>query len=298
MPLIHAAAQLGGTPLPGRDASGDTGWTMSHDNVEVVRRLIDAWNGNEQERVVPLERVVPFLDPGVIFDATRRIINPKIYAGQRGFGPCWPNGTRCGEFRMEPDEFVDAGDRVAAIGRWVGKGSGSGVEVTQPMADVFTLHGGRVVRCEIGYSDRAEPSKPPGCAGRPKRRTASLRRAAGRTRRPAAGRSASHGDPDRRSTRSPGGCAQRCVFADAAEEWLAHGARARLEALHDQRLPLRSPRICCRHLDRSRSNESRPERSRRWSQWPAEHRAPRQASKLVALLHAIFERAERTHGAS
>ena len=57
---------------------------------------------------------------------------------------------------MEPDEFVDAGDRVVAIGRWVGKGSGSGVEVNQPMADVFTLHGGRVVRCEIGYSDRAE----------------------------------------------------------------------------------------------------------------------------------------------
>jgi hypothetical protein len=31
---------------------------------------------------------------------------------------------------------------------------GSGVEVSQPIADVFTLHGGRVVRCEIGYSDR------------------------------------------------------------------------------------------------------------------------------------------------
>jgi ketosteroid isomerase-like protein len=61
-----------------------------------------------------------------------------------------------GEFRMEPDEFVDAGDRVVAIGRWVAKGRGSGVEVNQPIADVFTLHGGRVVRCEIGYSNRAE----------------------------------------------------------------------------------------------------------------------------------------------
>jgi hypothetical protein len=49
-----------------------------------------------------------------------------------------------------------AGNRVVAIGRWVGKGSGSGVEVIQPIADVFTLNGGRVVRCEIGYSDRAE----------------------------------------------------------------------------------------------------------------------------------------------
>jgi ketosteroid isomerase-like protein len=57
---------------------------------------------------------------------------------------------------MEPAEFVDAGDRVVVIGRRVGKGRGSGVDVNQPMADVFTLHGGRIVRCEIGYSDRAE----------------------------------------------------------------------------------------------------------------------------------------------
>jgi ketosteroid isomerase-like protein len=130
---------------------------MSQENVEVVRRLIEAWNRNEQERVVPLERVVPFLDPGVIFDATRRIINPKTYAGLEGIRAMLAERDEVwGEFRMEPDEFVDAGDRVVAIGRWVGKGSGSGVEVNQPIADVFTLHGGRVVRCEIGYSDRAE----------------------------------------------------------------------------------------------------------------------------------------------
>jgi ketosteroid isomerase-like protein len=60
-----------------------------------------------------------------------------------------------GEFRMEPDEFVDARDRVVVIGRWVGTGRGSGVEVNQPIADVFTPRGGRVVRCEIGYSESA-----------------------------------------------------------------------------------------------------------------------------------------------
>jgi hypothetical protein len=36
------------------------------------------------------------------------------------------------EFRLEPDEFVDGGDRVVVIGRWVGKGKGSGIEVQQP----------------------------------------------------------------------------------------------------------------------------------------------------------------------
>jgi ketosteroid isomerase-like protein len=128
---------------------------MSQENVEVVRRLIEAWNRNEQERVVPLERVVPFLDPDVIVDTTRRIINPKTYAGIEGIRAMLAERDEVwGEFRVEPDEFVDAGDRVVAIGRLVGKGRGSGVEVNQPIADVFTLHGGRVTRCEIGYSDR------------------------------------------------------------------------------------------------------------------------------------------------
>jgi ketosteroid isomerase-like protein len=130
---------------------------MSQENVEVVRRVIEAWNRNEQARVVPLERVVPFLDPGVILDATRRIINPKTYTGIEGIRAMLAERDEVwGEFRIEPDEFVDAGDRVVVIGRWVGRGRGSGVEVNQPIADVFTLHGGRVVRCQIGYSNRAE----------------------------------------------------------------------------------------------------------------------------------------------
>jgi len=58
------------------------------------------------------------------------------------------------EFRIEPDEFVDGGDRVVVIGRRVGKGKGSGIEVQQPVTHVFTLHDGRVVRVELGYTGR------------------------------------------------------------------------------------------------------------------------------------------------
>jgi hypothetical protein len=42
------------------------------------------------------------------------------------------------------------------IGRWVGKGKGSGIEVQQPVTHVFTLHDGRVVRVELGYTGRDE----------------------------------------------------------------------------------------------------------------------------------------------
>ena len=124
---------------------------MSEENVERVRRLIEAWNRNEPDTAIGI------LDPGVVLDATRRLVNPKIYTGIRGMRRMRADTHEVWEeFRMEPDEVVGAGDRVVAIGRWVGRGAGSGVMVEQPVADVFTLHDGRVVRTEIGFTDRAE----------------------------------------------------------------------------------------------------------------------------------------------
>jgi uncharacterized protein len=124
---------------------------VSQDNVQIVRRLIEAWNSNEPDRVMGI------LDPEVVFDATRRHVNPKTYAGMQGMRRMLADRDEVWEeFRMEPDEVLDAGDRIVAVGRWVGKGKGSGVEVQQPVAHVFTLHDGRVVRSELGFTDRAD----------------------------------------------------------------------------------------------------------------------------------------------
>jgi ketosteroid isomerase-like protein len=124
---------------------------MSQENVEIVRRLIEALNRNEQDRVSGI------LDPGVVIDATRRLFNPKTYTGMQGMRSMVADREEVwDEFRMEPDEVLDGGDRVVAVGRWVGKGKGSGIEVHRPVADVFTLHDGRVVQAEFGFADRAE----------------------------------------------------------------------------------------------------------------------------------------------
>jgi uncharacterized protein len=117
---------------------------MSQENVEIVRRLIEAWNSNEQDEAIAI------VDPEVVLDATRRRVNPKTYTGMQGMRRMLADRDEVwGEFRMEPDEVLDAGDRVVAIGRWVAKGKGSGIEVQQPVAHVFTLQDGRVVRVEI-----------------------------------------------------------------------------------------------------------------------------------------------------
>ena len=123
--------------------------------MEIVRRLIGAWNRSEQDRLIGI------LDPEVVLDATRRLVNPKTYTGMQGMRRMVADRDEVWEaFRMEPDEVLDAGDRVVAIGRWVGRGSGIGVQ--QPVADVFTLHDGRVVRVEFGFTDRAEALKAAG----------------------------------------------------------------------------------------------------------------------------------------
>ena len=68
-----------------------------------------------------------------------------------------PTGDEVWEvFRTEPREFIDAGDRVVVTGLWVGKGKGSGVEVQQPTVHVFTLRDGRVVRWELGHTNRSQ----------------------------------------------------------------------------------------------------------------------------------------------
>jgi uncharacterized protein len=124
---------------------------MSQENVEIVRRLIEAWNSNEPDGAIAI------VDPGVVIDATRRRVNPKTYTGRQGMRRMLADTHEVWEeFRMEPDEVRDAGDRVVAIGRWVGKGKDSGIEVQQPVADVFTLHDRRVIRLELGFTDRAE----------------------------------------------------------------------------------------------------------------------------------------------
>ncbi len=60
------------------------------------------------------------------------------------------------ELRLEPQEFVDAGDHVATRLRFYGRGKASGVEVEEEMYhQVATFHAGRMVRIEY-FADWGE----------------------------------------------------------------------------------------------------------------------------------------------
>jgi ketosteroid isomerase-like protein len=60
-----------------------------------------------------------------------------------------------GEFRYEPDELLDLGDRLLVLGRMIGSGAGSGAAFNTEWAGLVTLSQGQVVREQI-YFNRGE----------------------------------------------------------------------------------------------------------------------------------------------
>jgi ketosteroid isomerase-like protein len=123
---------------------------MSQKNVEIVRSTLDAFTAGDRDRMLTS------VDPEVVIDASRRVLNPGTYVGIAGVGQMLADMHETWEgLHLEQQEFIDAGDRVAVIGRLVGKGKGSGVEVERPVnGQVWTLRNGRVVRLEFGFTDR------------------------------------------------------------------------------------------------------------------------------------------------
>ena len=124
---------------------------MSRENVEIVRKLFAALNRGDRETAIG------FAHPEVVLDATRQVFNPKTYVGKDGLRQWLADTDDVWEgMQTEQNEFIDAGDRVVVIGRLVGKGKGSGVEVGSPNGTILTIRGGLLIRSETGYTDRRE----------------------------------------------------------------------------------------------------------------------------------------------
>ncbi len=66
-------------------------------------------------------------------------------------------------FSMEPEEFLDAGERVVGVFRMKATGRSSGVAVERQDAMVFTVRNGKVVRLDY-YNNRAQAVKDVGLA--------------------------------------------------------------------------------------------------------------------------------------
>jgi ketosteroid isomerase-like protein len=113
---------------------------MSQENVEIVRRGYDHFNRTG-------EPDYDVLDPEVVYDVSRRTFDPLVYHGHEGVRQFVTLiRKQWAAMRLEPLDFVDAGDTVVVSVRLVGVGKASGVETKSNAAHVWTFRDGKIVR--------------------------------------------------------------------------------------------------------------------------------------------------------
>ncbi len=67
-------------------------------------------------------------------------------------------GTEWENFAAVPDEILDAGDNIVALGNYSGKYNASGKSMSVPFAHVWTLRDGKIVKF-VQYTDTLKVSE-------------------------------------------------------------------------------------------------------------------------------------------
>ncbi|OLE37114.1 MAG: hypothetical protein AUG48_05245 [Actinobacteria bacterium 13_1_20CM_3_68_9] len=132
---------------------------MSQENVEIVRRIYEAFVRSDSDQptelfdpAVELHGTVGGLSEGSVAHGLERI--RQVF--EQWDDEAWD------ESRLQPERFIDGGDRVVVFQHEFRRGRGSGVEVETDTAVVFELRDGRVIRIQ-GYMDRASALEAAGC---------------------------------------------------------------------------------------------------------------------------------------
>ena len=125
-------------------------WAMSEENVEIVARLVDAWNQANVEAMLAL------FDPECEVIFPPEVPEPGPFHGHtelrewaEGFLAAWES------HHAEVVELIEADHSIVAILHLIGQGSGSGIEMDETDAHVFTFRDGKVTRWR-NFSDRAK----------------------------------------------------------------------------------------------------------------------------------------------
>jgi ketosteroid isomerase-like protein len=118
---------------------------MSQENVETVRRAVEAWNGDD------LDAFLAVLDPDVEWHPA---IQPGLegrattYRGHDGAREIWrqDRGEAWERLTNRAQEFRDLGESVLALGHMDLTARATGIEIRQELGEVFDLRAGKIVR--------------------------------------------------------------------------------------------------------------------------------------------------------
>jgi ketosteroid isomerase-like protein len=120
---------------------------MSQENVELARRALEQFIATGEPAWDMTATDVEIYD--------HDIMDGEDYRGHEGVGRWLADwATAWSEFSMEPEEFIDAGDRVVAVFRMTARGASSGIVVERQDALVQGFRDGKIVR--IDYYNNPE----------------------------------------------------------------------------------------------------------------------------------------------
>jgi ketosteroid isomerase-like protein len=126
---------------------------MSRENVEVVKRLYEAWQ-RDGFNVVP-----ELMDPDIEWVNPSYAVEPGTRHGYRGFAAAARSFTSVyHESRVKDATFYDAGDRIAVRASMASRTVGSEFPIDAQRGYVFDLRGGKVTRF-AWFNDPAEALK-------------------------------------------------------------------------------------------------------------------------------------------
>lgn len=115
---------------------------MSKENVTLVRNGYDAFRRGD------IQAIFDALDPSVQFYQSEEIPWGGRYHGHKEVAVFFRKLTSTIESKVDPDQFVDSGDHVCAVGYTRGRARATGKEFEVSAVHVWTLKNGKVVRFE------------------------------------------------------------------------------------------------------------------------------------------------------
>ena|ERR1700682_5921240 len=115
---------------------------MAEENVEVVRRGIEAFNLGDVNAILALADSEVEWRPA--FGAATG--GATAYHGHAGIREYW-RGTQeiFDHFHFDAEQFIDDGISILVIGRGSGRAKGSGIQIDQPFAMLWKVRGGKAV---------------------------------------------------------------------------------------------------------------------------------------------------------
>ena len=123
---------------------------MSEENVEIVRRWIDAYNQRDMDSLIEVDAS----------DFTFRSVFVAVeteFQGPEGFPYAYFKtlDEAYERFVVVPSELIDGGAAVLMVATAEWRGRESGAQGETPIATAFWLRAGRIFRAET-YTDRGE----------------------------------------------------------------------------------------------------------------------------------------------